>query len=263
VTGVNGPAPYRVRARNIDPDADNKIHDDDVARRFGFAGALVPGVELFAYLTHPLVAAWGERWLAQGRLDVTFRRPVYDGEEVLVTAVPTGDRSYEMTLRGPDTTVRALGQAHAPQPHSSIASDRYPVTALPETPPAASADTLGPGPLGTVEEHVDANVNTRYLDAVAEPLALYRDAGIVHPGLLLRLVNAVLFRNVALGPWIHTASRCRLLAAAPVPAQLSARGVVTQRYDRNGKAWVRYDALVLSRDVPVMQADHTAIYALG
>lgn len=51
--------PYAVVARNIDPHADNRIHDDDVAQRFGFTGALVPGVEVFAYATSPLVAAWG------------------------------------------------------------------------------------------------------------------------------------------------------------------------------------------------------------
>ncbi|MDQ1672325.1 MAG: hypothetical protein QOC98_887, partial [Frankiaceae bacterium] len=41
------PAPHRFVAHVIE-EAENKIHEDDVARRFGFSGALVPGVELFA-----------------------------------------------------------------------------------------------------------------------------------------------------------------------------------------------------------------------
>jgi hypothetical protein len=99
-------APYRVVARNIDPDADNAIHDDDVARRYGFTGALVPGVELFACATSPLVAAWGQRWLEAGRIDLRFRRPVYDGEELLVEL-----RDGALTVTGPDGEVRCTGSA--------------------------------------------------------------------------------------------------------------------------------------------------------
>src|SRR5436190_6744758 len=85
---VQQPRPYDVVAHNIDPMSDNKIHDDDVARQLGFSGALVPGVELFAYLTHPLVEAWGTDFLGRGGIDVRFRRPVYDGDKVTATATP-------------------------------------------------------------------------------------------------------------------------------------------------------------------------------
>src|SRR5260370_595185 len=60
-------APYRVTARNTAIASENKIHDDAVARRFGFAGALVPGVEVYAYLTHAPPAPWGPPWPALGR----------------------------------------------------------------------------------------------------------------------------------------------------------------------------------------------------
>ncbi len=252
------PSPYRVRATNIDPAADNQIHDDEVAQRFGFSGALVPGVELFAYLTSPLVAAWGEPWLRGGAVEVRFRAPVYDGEEVLVTV--DGDA---LTLSGPDGTTRATGSVRPPAQPAAVAPDRYPVRPLPEPPPPVSAEALQPGPLGTVTEVVDAATNEDYLDAVAEPLPLYRDRGLVHPGVLLRLVNAVLMRNVALGPWIHTGSRCRLLGCASVGVPLSARAVVTRCWESTGRSWVSYDALVLSGDTPVMQVDHTAIWSLG
>ena len=258
---MSDPAPYAVRARNIDPDADNRIHDDEVARRFGFSGALVPGVELFAYLTHPLVAAWGEEWLRGGRLDVSFRRPVYDGELVVATAEPSPDGTLAVGLTGPDGTVRVTGTATPPRPQRPPDLSRY--VEVPPTggvlPPAGPA-SLPPGPMGTVSERVDEAAAGRYVDAVAEPLPLYRR--VVHPGLLLRVVNAALFRNVALGPWIHTGSNCRLLAPAPVPSELTCRSSVTDRYDKGGHSWVRYDALVLAGDVAVMEVDHWAIYAL-
>ena len=37
---------YRVSAYNTSKQSENKIHDDAVARRYGFSGGLVPGVEV-------------------------------------------------------------------------------------------------------------------------------------------------------------------------------------------------------------------------
>ena len=39
---------YRVTAYNTSKQSENKIHDDAVARRFGFSGGLVPGVDVMA-----------------------------------------------------------------------------------------------------------------------------------------------------------------------------------------------------------------------
>lgn len=64
---------HRFTARNIDPHADNAIHADDVAQEYGLTAALVPGVELLAGATSPLVAAWGQQWLAHGHLGLRFR----------------------------------------------------------------------------------------------------------------------------------------------------------------------------------------------
>jgi acyl dehydratase len=256
------PKPYAVRARNIDPASENKIHDDDVARQFGFSGALVPGVELFAYLTHPLVEAWGEDFLRRGRIDVRFRRPVYDGEQVVATAEPSEDGSVELVLAGPDGVARSVGQAWRVV-EAGPAPDGFGDAALPATLPAASPESLRPGPLGTVTEAVDATAAQRYLSAIDESLPLYGDARVVHPGGLLRLVNAILVRNVELGPWIHTASSCRFLDLAPVPTTLVGRARVTDNFERSGHRYVRYDAVVNADTIPVMHVEHTAIYQVA
>jgi acyl dehydratase len=246
--------PYAVVARNIEPASDNRIHADDVAQQFGFTGALVPGVDLFAYLTAPLVRAWGPQWLAGGRIDARFRRPVYDGERVEVVG-PAG----ELTLRGPDGVARAVGSADPPasqQPRRLL-----PVTPAPKT--RLPTDAVGLGALGTVDVRTTAADNESYLDAIGEPHPYYRDEAVAHPAGLLRLVNLILMSNVELGPWIHTASDCRLLAPARLPALLSVRADVTELFERNGSSYLRYDALVLADDTPVMDVAHTAIYRLG
>jgi hypothetical protein len=256
-------ADYPVRARNIDPASDNKIHDDDVARRFGFGGALVPGVELFAYMTHPLVEAWGPDFLSRGAVEVRFRQPVYDGEDVVACARPaeSDEEMLELELRGPDGSVRSVGVARrvAGRP---TGLDRFAETPLPATLAPAGPESLPPGALGSVLEDVDASGARRYLDDIAESLPVYADMGVVHPGALLRMVNAVLVRNVALGPWIHTASSCVFLGLARVPTVLKAHANVTETFERKGNEYVRYDALVMSDEQPVMYVEHTAIYAI-
>ncbi|GAC1441101.1 MAG: hypothetical protein NVS3B26_19580 [Mycobacteriales bacterium] len=245
--------PYTVTARNIDPTADNRIHADDVAQSFGFTGALVPGVEIFAYLTAPLVAAWGRPWLSGGRVDVRFRRPVYDGEQLHLDGDPAA-----LSLVGPDGIARAVGTADptgARRARRDLAEHPLPAQLRP-------TDSLALGPLGTVTMPVTVEDNLAYLQAVTEPSPIYRDNALAHPGGLLRLVNAVLMRNVDLGPWIHTASECWLLAPARLPATLSARADAVELFERNGSAYVRYDAVVRADGIPVMDVSHTAIYRL-
>ena len=256
------PVDYTVVAHNIDPTSDNKIHDDEVARQFGFSGALVPGVELFAYLTHPFVEAWGEDFLRGGQIDLRFKQPVYDGEQVVAKVRAIGGGDVEVELRGPDGSVRSVGHA-APVSNRACDLDRFSEQPLPGTLVAADPAALRPGPLGSISEDVTVENAQRYLDDISEPLALYRAQAVVHPGALLRMVNALLVRNVALGPWIHTASSCALLGVAHFPTVLRAHALVTETFERNGHDYVRYDALVLSDDVPVLFADHTAIYRLG
>jgi hypothetical protein len=256
------PSAYKVRARNLAPDSDNKIHDDDVAQQFGFSGALVPGVELFAYLTHPFVEAWGTGFFNGGRLEARFRRPVYDGDEVTATAEREDSGAFTATLTGPDGEVRAVGRAW-PADGSTAATRDYPPVPLPAALLPTGPDRLPLGPLGSVEEPVTVERHDAYLDGIGETLSLYRETGLLHPGAQLRIVNELLMRNVALGPWIHTASSCRFLAEPRLGSMLRAHGIVTECFERNGHEYVRYDALVLSDEVPVMEADHTAIYRLA
>src|SRR6201747_2669001 len=76
---------YRVSAFNTSKQSENKIHDDTVARKFGFSGGLVPGVDVLAYMVHMPVARWGRAFLERGVIEARFVKPVYDGELAEVT----------------------------------------------------------------------------------------------------------------------------------------------------------------------------------
>src|SRR6195256_5962911 len=76
---------YRVQAYNTAKQSENKMHDDTVAKRFGFSGGLVPGVDVMAYMMHLPVAKWDRAFLERGLIEARFVKPVYDGEMAVVT----------------------------------------------------------------------------------------------------------------------------------------------------------------------------------
>ena len=65
-TDGSTPAPWPVVARNLSEHSSNPIHPDAGAQAAGFPAALVAGVTTYAYLTHPIVAAWGRDGLEHG-----------------------------------------------------------------------------------------------------------------------------------------------------------------------------------------------------
>src|SRR4029077_11151093 len=93
--------PYRVSAFNTSRHSENKMHDDTVAKRYGFSGGLVPGVDVMAYMMHLPVAKWGRDFLERGLIEARFVKPVYDGEVANVTGEESdGVLSIEVESRG-------------------------------------------------------------------------------------------------------------------------------------------------------------------
>lgn len=260
---------YRVRAHNIASDSENKIHDDTVARRYGFAGGLVPGIAVFGYLTRPVAERWGVDWLERGASSARFLQPCYEGEEVTVRALSLPSRSdgtpeVELSAARPDGTKCAEGIAsfpRAPVPAPDLRN--YPPAPLPAERPAASATSLAAGTiLGTLSLRLDEARATAFADSISDDLSLYRGAhGIAHPALLLALANRVLAGNVVLGPWIHVSSDVNHFSLARYGDAISLRARVAECFERKGHEFVVLDIVVAAEPGrPVQQIRHTAIY---
>jgi acyl dehydratase len=258
-----GATSYRIEAYNIARQSENRIHDDGVARSFGFAGGLVPGVEVYAYATHAAVAHWGRAWLERGALACRFLKPIYDGRLAVVTVEQDGP-ALAVRIES-DGVLCAEGRAEL-----SAALPRrpeiegYPRARPPAQRPPADAASLAPGtalgitPLAVTREGLRA-----YLRDVREGAALYAEEGLVHPGQVLRTCNLTLSQNVVLGPWIHTSSKVQNFAPARVDETLSVRARVVANYERKGHRLVDLDALVLAEETRlVAHVLHTAIYRL-
>jgi len=257
---------YEVIAHNTATTSTNKIHDDDVARRYGFGGGLVPGVDVYAYMTRPAAAAWGLEWLDGGTMQARFLRPVYEGQTVAVIACePTttaAGTTMPIELRAGDGTLCATGQAGLWGPDDGPSPSTWPDDAPAVHRPEASPESLAPGTALRLDAHrFHADQAGEYLADVREDLPLYRDEGVAHPGWLLRDANHLLSRNVRLGPWIHVESRVRHLSVVRDGEAVEARAVVTREWGHKGHRFVELDVGILAEgERPVAHVIHTAIY---
>jgi hypothetical protein len=272
---------YEVVAHNTATASLNKIHDDEVARRYGFSGGLVPGVDVYAYMTRVPAEAWGTDWLARGTMRARFRSPVYEGEAVRV--VP-GDPveswagvTVGLELRNAAGETCAVGEAglpaSPPAPSSApVAGVTWPVVAPAAERPEAAPEVLAPGTALAIAPHrFVADRAGEYLAEVRETLPLYAAARVAHPGWLLRDANYVLSSNVVLGPWIHVESVTEHHATVGDGDTVVARATVTREWERNGHRFVALDVGLLVQvgdgsdggdggERLVARVAHTAIY---
>lgn len=256
-------APYQVVAFNAAKLSENKMHDDTVARRFGFTGGLVPGVDVFAYMSHAPLARWGRDFLERGHMTGRFGKPLYEGETATVTALDR-DGGLDVTLESQGIV---CGNAHA----TLADAIERPVLADFVAPPAPPAHEARPPAdensyrvgawLGIHPFVFSAEQQAAYLDEISERNPLYAEQGILHPGTLLRACNWVLTHNARMGPWIHVGSALQHLACGPVGSEISVRAKVLRNYENKGHKFVEIDALIVADGTtPIARVLHTAIY---
>jgi len=261
-------ASYRVTAANSAAASENKIHDDTVAQQYGFAGGLVPGVTVYAYMMRPVAEALGREWLERGTATVRLLKPFYEGEVVTVetTVTSVDDRvvALDVGARNPAGELCASGTATLPNQVAEPPDvSRFPHAPRPaERPPVSEEVLRNISVLGSIDEEYAAEAASRFVAEINDDLPLWRGAEApAHPGFLIRYANAILSTNVLLNPWIHVSSEVTNYRPVRPGTHLSVRGRVTDLFERKGHKFVRLDMLVVDgAERPVMLVDHTAIY---
>ena len=260
---VSAPAP-------IEPH-ENKIHEDDLARQYGFKGGLVPGVTVYAWMTHPVVEALGVEWLERGEFQTRFTKPIYYEEPATIRARVASRSEDAVTIEVAahnsagevcGTATMSLDRRARP---SAPAVAGYAAAPLPaERPRVTRAHLESLGALGTPGLELDATTAGEFLTRFGETLPLYAATGApAHPGIHLDLANRALSRNVFMSPWIHVESRGRLWSVARVGERLEMRGRVARLFEKKGHEFVEADLLLVANGGrPVASIRHTAIYLL-
>jgi len=253
-------APYHVEAFNTSKASENKIHDDTVAQQFGFSGGLVPGAIVYAYMSHLPLERWGRDWLERGTAECRFMKPVYDGDQVTVTAAERdGVLEISLECRG---VVCAMGTAALPAPASPPALAEFRDVPQQSRRPPADEQSLAVGTwLGIEPVIVTPELVAQYVSDVRETSPLYVAEGLLHPVLVPHIGNFALNRNVTLGPWMHVGSKIQHFAAARVGDSLTVRARATGNYEHKGHLFVDLDALIVANNVtPLVRTAHLSIY---
>ena len=272
------------RARNTSAVSENKIHDDAVAREYGFRGGLVPGATTYAYLASYLTRTLGPAWAAHGTASVSLVLPVYEGDIVRIGGVVTeasgdaerGALTLECWVDGPDgtrcapaTAALRWGDTPTPEPRPAFADPSLTPRRPEERGPISAATAPVGVPLPPVHESADPDAVARYLDKVDEQSPIFRAPSpnggtLVHPGWYPDIANRVLSENFRLGPWMHTRSEIRHLGPAHTGGTFRGYGQLVEAFEKRGHEYVVADVLITDgADRPVARLLHTAIVVIG
>ena len=250
---MTGTSSYAITARNPAAASENRIHADDVARRYGFQGGLVPGVTVYGYVATGLA---GPDWVARGRAEVRFRRPCYEGDLLQVDLGPDG--AIEVRSRG---EVCVTGRASVGADDQGPAVTSHDPAPAPDRRPPASRSSLATGTsLGRIPLPADEEALTSYLEKIG---AAGWTLDALHPGMLLEGANWVLAANVVLPPWIHVESSIAHRRAVRVGEAVEVHAAVAGEWERKGHRFVALDVAWRSADDVVAAGRHVAIWQLA
>lgn len=256
-------ADYQVMARNFSEASENRIHSDDIAKKFGFKGALVPGVAVYGHLVYPLVEKYGADWLSTCVNEVRLIKPAYDGDELRISLNPSGDGVETVSCHNSDGELLAtITNQTAPE--------------LPEIPLGDETGTQFKAP-GRVEISWDTVVptesfapwrvkfgvddNRQYSEHVADMSDIYREY--VHPHYLLSLANTALVNEYVMPTWIHVGSQTRHRSALKVGDEIDIRSIVTEKWQKKGHEFIRLHTMFWRDEILTTDILHTAIFKVA
>lgn len=217
------------------------IHDDQTARAMGFRAALIPGAFIYGHITRMAVRGWGADWLARGRARARFRRPVYNGDLLVIERgelrrAADGLETYvsvkhtktgEIVLEGNIGLLDTSPQPPLDLPIRPLIEPRLKL--LPGDVPAGLQ-------LGTAETVLTPDLVGESLDDFHEVESIYRDRGLVHSGCLLRRTMGDALANLDLPiPVIFAVTEVQNFAPAPVGARYATSSRITRAWESRGK----------------------------
>lgn len=226
---------WSTTAVNLGDHADNIIHTDEGARAAGFESALVAGTTVYAYMTHPVVAAWGQSWLSGGGGELRLRSPVFDRDPVdcLITD-------------GPTVTATVGGNARA----------SLELWQEVDAPTVRDGDSLRPFDVTLAESHLDYGMRA------GDDLELYASEAIAHPVTWANLANSVFIDNLITGPWIHVRSKIYHEGLATLGSRVHIEANLVKRFDSRAGERALVDMRFYADEQPVATIEHEAIIVL-
>jgi len=249
------------------PHYKGSIHDDAVARARGYKAALIPGAFIYGHISRIAIDAWGLAWAERGAMSARFRKPVYNHDDITVSAGALEDdgvfaRSAVSVRNGEGEEVATgwVALPHRPVAPPDVTGLR--LVPVPEDPPAVAPGALPAGaPLHSRQRVLSVEDFQTSLRAFGERHPIYSDPGIVHSGMLMRMAMG----DVNAG-WKFPAAVVLVEAEAQHfrvvrPGQtIATAGRIAETYERKGKHYFVSDEMLLADGVPVAKFRRIQIY---
>ena len=250
---------------DANPRYKGSVHDDEVAHRMGYRAALVPGAFLYGHFSRVAVDLWGLPWIGHGAMGASFRRPVYNGDDVTIACTPGEEGAIALSMIGVDGQVAAEGWIAPPSATPAPPLTDWPLLPLPEERPlvAVGGSPAGlrggtPGSALTEAEILESR------SAFDETHPIYPREGIAHPGLLMRRAMFEVYASFRWpGPVVLTACEARHFATVKAGARFETSSVIAETFERRGRHYVVTEELVLADGRPAARFRRTQIYAQG
>lgn len=251
-------------ARNFAEASENRIHSDEIAKRFGFTGALVPGVTVFGHLAWPVTRHFGERWLQGSWVTTRFIKPAYHGETISMMDSETDDNGLAVEGRNAADVLLATLECtiESTQPPADVHAHFSGATAA-QARVEITWDTVQVDePFATFRWQPDDALNREYAARVDDETELFRK-GVLHPHALLSQANQVLVRRFVMPAWIHTGSQVRFRRLLRVGEEIEVRAVPLEKWERKGHQFIKLYVAYVVRGELATEIFHTAIFRVA
>ena len=250
------------------PEYAGTIHDDELAKVYGYRGALVPGIILYGYMANPVVNTWGMNWVRRGTMQSHSRRPVYEGDRVVITAQPVREDEFglsvEMEMHDGEGNLMATGRATLPNadPEMPDLAD-FPVEPIKEPlRPIEPGGFKAGDRFASKGATMDAADLRESLDLFGQSWPTYEQEGIIHPSQFPRVATHNALSSYALPtPSIYVSAMTQHLGVAHVGEEMTSSGYVVQAYERKGNHYTDQRHVIFAAGRPVALVLRTSIYA--
>lgn len=261
---------HQILALNDATDSENRIHSDEIAAKYGFTGALVSGVNVFGYMTQPLVRAFGEEFLQRGILDVIFLKPAYQDDLLTIT---TSEAKTETRKRNCITNITNEKGVELAKLETWLPLELPQVNKLAEIDGCADELTRTEIAWDLVELHKpapsylwqpSAQDNQDHVMVQRDNAQCYQgENAYIHPYFLLDACNRAFMRMFILPAWIHVGSKIIIRAPLKVGQSITVKTIPIDKWERKGHQFIKlYIAMLVNNSVAV-EVEHTAIFKIA
>ena len=252
------------------PDISNPIHSTEVAKAYGFAGALVGGVTVWGWATDTILKALGEDWLEEGWAEYSFRQPVYPGDTLTIRAALSQGGSWDVEMINQSDEVCVAGKVGLGRADWSQELKRPQHMDPTEESPQKGPLTLENAAIGkdwsamklefSEQESREFTTEKQHTD---NPLFLGAGA-IAHPSWTAGWAEKLLRHNFAIPSSMHTKSRVQHHRKIATGTMVIGGAHLIDAYERKAHHFANFDVLMVDQNgSEIAQLRHWTIFKIA